>query len=415
MMTNDIRMLTFLVTIMAIFTYTGAYDREDPNGNVTIRWDIISWDYNMYIATVTILNFQQYRPIEAPGWQLGWTWARKEVIWSMWGAQATHQGDCSSFKGMNLPHSCEKSPTIVDLLPRTSYNLQSANCCKGGVLSSPLQKSFLGSFQLSVGQTGISKRTVRMPKNFTFQAPGQGYACDRAKIIQPTEFSTLGHGPNFQAMMTWTVTCMFSQFLPQRTPKCCVSLSAFYNNAITTCPTCSCGCRQNNITNCDPTNSPVRQCTSHMCPIRVHWHIKDSYKTHWRVKVTISNFGRSNLTYWTLVLQHPNLSNITQVLSFNYNPLLTYDSINNTGLFYGITHSNDVLNEFVQSEILLTKEDGFTFGNGWGFPHKVIFNGDECVQPPPDVYPFLPSSGHRLLSFGIVVMGALTIILESFL
>ncbi|KAE9455643.1 hypothetical protein C3L33_12453, partial [Rhododendron williamsianum] len=28
-----------------------------------------------------------------------------------------------------------KSPTIVDLLPKTPYNDQVANCCKGGVIS----------------------------------------------------------------------------------------------------------------------------------------------------------------------------------------------------------------------------------------------------------------------------------------
>ncbi|PWZ23260.1 COBRA-like protein 3 [Zea mays] len=85
-------------------------------------------------AVVTMFNYQQFRHIGAPGWQLGWKWAKKEVIWSMVGAQTTEQGDCSKFKG-NTPHCCKKDPTIVDLLPGTTYNMQIVNCCKAGVIN----------------------------------------------------------------------------------------------------------------------------------------------------------------------------------------------------------------------------------------------------------------------------------------
>ncbi|KAF3547681.1 hypothetical protein DY000_02001592 [Brassica cretica] len=180
-----------------------AYDALDPTGNITIKWDIISWTADGYVmergcyqgdrhgdrdvgdfhlkedqspqhhplhrhdqgsssfalldmieyvvssykaptflgpaspqqAVVSIFNFQQYRHIQAPGWQLGWSWYKKEVIWSMVGAQATEQGDCSKFKG-NIPHCCKKTPTVVDLLPGTPYNQQISNCCRGGVISS---------------------------------------------------------------------------------------------------------------------------------------------------------------------------------------------------------------------------------------------------------------------------------------
>jgi len=136
-------------------------------------------------------NFQQYRHIQAPGWSLGWTWAKKEIIWSMVGGQATEQGDCSRFKG-NIPHCCKKSPAIVDLLPGTPYNQQFANCCKGGVLSSWTQDPAhaASSFQLSVGAAGTSNKTVRMPKNFTLKAPGPGYTCGVAKIVKPSKFFT---------------------------------------------------------------------------------------------------------------------------------------------------------------------------------------------------------------------------------
>lgn len=67
-------------------------------------------------------------------------------------------------------------------------------------------------------------------------------------------------------------------------------------------------------------------------------------------------------------------------------------------MFYGMKYYNDLLMEAgpsgnVQSEVLLRKDkDTFTFKQGWAFPHKVYFNGDECMLPPPDTYPFLPNS-----------------------
>lgn len=136
-----------------------------------------------------MVNYQKYRHIEAPGWTLGWTWAKKEVIWSMLGAQTTEQGDCSKFKG-NIPHSCKKNPSVVDLLPGTPYNQQVANCCKGGVLSSwgKNRAKAVSAFQVSVGIAGTSNRTVRVPKKFTLKAPGPGYACGPAKIVKPTKF-----------------------------------------------------------------------------------------------------------------------------------------------------------------------------------------------------------------------------------
>ena len=73
---------------------------------------------------------------------------------------------------------------------------------------------------------------------------------------------------------------------------------------------------------------PLLQCTQHMCPIRVHWHVKTNYKEYWRVKVTITNFNYNmNYSQWNLVVQHPNFDNITQLFSFNYKPLSPYSGI----------------------------------------------------------------------------------------
>ncbi|KAK6944228.1 hypothetical protein RJ641_025330 [Dillenia turbinata] len=118
-----------------------------------------------------------------------------------------------------------------------------------------------------------------------------------------------------------------------------------------------------------------------MCPIRVRWHVKQNYKEYWRVKIAVANFNyRLNYTQWTLGAQHPNLNNVTQIFSFNYKPLVPYESINDTGMFYGMMYNNDLLREAgpfgnVQSEVLLQKDrDTFSVKQGWGFSRKVYFN-----------------------------------------
>lgn len=418
--TNYTIVLVFFISSFC-FTSTEAYDPLDPNGNITIKWDVISWTPDGYVAVVTMFNFQQYRHIQAPGWTLGWSWAKKEVIWSMVGSQTTEQGDCSKYKG-NVPHCCKKDPTVVDLLPGTPYNQQIANCCKGGVLNSWVQDptNAASSFQVSVGAAGTTNKTVKVPKNFTLKAPGPGYTCGPAKIVKSTKFVTADGRRVTQAMMTWNVTCTYSQFLAQKTPTCCVSLSSFYNETIVPCPTCTCGC-QNNSTHpgsCVDSKSPflasvvsspsknnyapLVQCTSHMCPVRVHWHVKLNYKDYWRVKVTVTNFNyRMNYTQWNMVVQHPNFDNLTQIFSFNYKPLTPYEAINDTAMLWGVKFYNDFLSQAgplgnVQSELLFRKDAStFTFEKGWAFPRRIYFNGDNCVMPPPDAYPYLPNASYR--------------------
>lgn len=51
----------------------------------------------------------------------------------------------------------------------------------------------------------------------------------------------------FLDAVSWNVTCSYSQFLAQKTPTCCVSLSSFYSDTVVNCPACTCGC-QNKIT-----------------------------------------------------------------------------------------------------------------------------------------------------------------------
>ena len=162
---------------------------------------------------MTMNNFQMYRHINAPGWTLGWSWAKKEVIWSMVGAQTTEQGDCSKFKG-NVPHCCKKTPIVVDLLPGVPYNQQFSNCCKGGVLASWGQDPVgsVSAFQVSVGLAGTSNKTVKLPKNFTLLGPGPGYTCGPAKVVPSTVFLTPDRRRKTQALSKLVSNYMLCSF-----------------------------------------------------------------------------------------------------------------------------------------------------------------------------------------------------------
>nr|GMC93492.1 protein COBRA-like [Ipomoea batatas]GMC95109.1 protein COBRA-like [Ipomoea batatas] len=215
-----------LLLVLAFFTCCFSFSSADATshdlnhgGNITINWDVISWTPDGYVAVVTIYNYQRLRKIREPGWTFGWKWTKYEVIWTMIGAQTTMQGDCSRFKG-NIPHSCRRAPEVVDLLPGTPYNQQVENCCKGGVLSSwgrNGSRAAVSGFQLAVGQAGSTNTTVSLPKNFTFEAPGSGggYACGQPKIVRPTRFVSPDGRRVTQAMMTWKLSCLYSNKSPK--------------------------------------------------------------------------------------------------------------------------------------------------------------------------------------------------------
>lgn len=70
------------------------------------------------------------------------------------------------------------------------------------------------------------------------------------------------------------------------------------------------------------------------------------------------------------------------------------DFADDTELFWGLPNFNKMLLQDgnVQMEILLRKDEDFTFDAGWAFPRKIYFDGGECAMPPPDDYPQLPSA-----------------------
>ncbi|KAK8972218.1 hypothetical protein V6N11_024303 [Hibiscus sabdariffa] len=66
------------------------------------------------------------------------------------------------------------------------------------------------------------------------------------------------------------------------------------------------------------------------------------------------------------------------------------------GVLYGLKDGSELLmgarnGGNVHSEMILGKDEKeFRLDGGWGFPRKAYFNGDECLMPSPDSYPFLP-------------------------
>ncbi|KAL3814071.1 hypothetical protein ACJIZ3_015339 [Penstemon smallii] len=352
-----------------------SYDPLDPNGNITVTFDILKYTIDGYVnlrcyvvneevivlAIVTIQNYYQYRHVENPGWKLGWTWSKSEIIWSMSGAFATQQGNCSSFKYQVLPHSCKPDPVIVDLMPDSVPEKRSYGCCKGGVLAAwAVDRSLsYSSFEVTVGNLEQNS-TGYKPLNLTLMAPGPGYTCGQVMDTSPTVSSVIGGRREEQVFRTWKSTCTYSSYLVSKIPICCLSLSTFYNPRITSCPTCSCGCRGANhhATTCIregviPSNindADLIRCTDHMCPLRIHWHIKNNYVTHWRVKLTVSNYnyGR-NYSNWNVVVQHPGFGQPSTAYSFNTTMLPSYGVPEDVALFWGKAFNNAELLQGVDS------------------------------------------------------------------
>ncbi|MBA0782567.1 hypothetical protein Gotri_000430 [Gossypium trilobum] len=314
---------------------------------------------------------------------MGWDWTGDEVIWAMQGAEATEQGNCSRFKGGQLPHCCEKSPFIVDLLPGAPFNMQTTNCCKGGILSSMIQdpSKFGAVFQMSTS-AATDESGFHMPENFTIGVPG--YTCAKPVQVAPSKYSSDGG-------RRWT-QALAPLFLVQSAAA--AAKDYLEQNVFGETPSLL-----QQIKDSNRESPSLVRCSQHMCPIRVHWHVKQSYTHYWRVKITVNNLNiLKNYSQWNLVALHPNLKSLIQVFSFNYEPLNQYGQINDTGIFWGIEYYNDMLLQEgesgnVQTEMLLLKDpDMFTFREGWGFPRRILFNGDECVMPPPDQYPSLPNT-----------------------
>lgn len=81
---------------------------------------------------------------------------------------------------------------MVDLPPGTPYNMQVANCCRGGVLSSLVQSNVTSTaaFQMVVGQYALATdgggKEPEKPWHFDIGVPG--YTCSNATTVAPTRY-----------------------------------------------------------------------------------------------------------------------------------------------------------------------------------------------------------------------------------
>ncbi|WVZ06285.1 hypothetical protein V8G54_019631 [Vigna mungo] len=95
--------------------------------------------------------------------------------------------------------------------------------------------------------------------------------------------------------------------------------------------------------------SPTVQCTNHMCPIRVHWHVKLNSEKYWHVKITITNLNyRMNYSDWNLAIQHPNFDHRTQVSGFTYKLMTPYASISKCEMILNCLFQNSGARNFLK-------------------------------------------------------------------
>ncbi|GFZ00612.1 COBRA-like extracellular glycosyl-phosphatidyl inositol-anchored protein family [Actinidia rufa] len=346
-----------------------------------------------YKARVTIQNFYQYRHVDKPGWKLGWTWSRNEVIWSMSGAFATQQGNCSAFMSQ-IPHSCKKDPVILDLTPDAAPENRSSDCCRGGVIAAwavDPSNSF-SSFNIIVGNLESNSHGFA-PLNLTLEAPGPGYTCGQLVDTDPTISSVIGGQREEQV------------------------LSKYF--------TINCDARvaEIHIT----TNRTISQGHGNR-----HAHILVTWLTNYQFAVfrsqhfTILPSPRvltaaaaaelpTRLQNSCIQFSIPVLASLQQLIASTVHCFPRLGITNEVALFWGLDfYNSELLNAdekqlgSVTSDILLEKDSKtFTLSNGWAFPRRIYFNGENCEMPPPDIFPMLPNGSscrkpshrHFVLSF----------------
>ncbi|KAG6390679.1 hypothetical protein SASPL_148418 [Salvia splendens] len=131
--------------------------------------------------------------------------------------------------------------------------------------------------------------------------------------------------------------------------------------------------------------------------------------------ITIGNLDQNRTAYrppLNLTLTAPTrgytcgtLRDALPSISFVTGGLREEQVFKDAALFWGkVLYNTELLqgNEYevgsVTTDILMQKiADAFTLRNGWGFPRRIYFNGENCRMPLPDMFPMLPNgdSGSR--------------------
>ncbi|EEF36641.1 Protein COBRA precursor, putative [Ricinus communis] len=409
-------------------------------GDLSITWDVTQAYESSYLALVTMENNNPLGRLDH--WNLTWEWMRGEFIYSMkgaytriidysdciYGAAGKYYGSLDFSKVMN----CQKKPIISDLPPVRANDTEIGkipNCCRNGTLlpkfMDPSQSK--AAFQLQVYKLppDMNRTALYPPQKWNIVGVlNPEYKCGAPIRVSPTAFpDPSGLQSSIMAIATWQVVCNITK--PKtRSPKCCVSFSAYYNDSVIPCNTCACGCQD--TTNCDPDapamflpseallvpfanrstkavawarlkhfKIPKPLPCSDNCGVSINWHISTDYKNGWSARITLFNWQDFSFENWFTAIQLKRASrSYEKAYSFNGTLLREH---NNTIFLQGLVGLNYLVGEIngthprtdprvpgkQQTVISFTKKfsPGINIAKGDGFPSRVLFNGEECTLP----------------------------------
>ncbi|XP_050231728.1 COBRA-like protein 10 [Mercurialis annua] len=409
-------------------------------GDLSIIYDVTQAYDNNYIALVTMENNSPLGRLDH--WNLTWEWMRGEFISSMKGAytRIIDSSDCIygaagvHYSSMDFSKilNCQKKPIISDL-PRERANDTEIgripNCCRNGtILPSIMDPSqSKAAFQLQVYRLppDVNRTSLYPPEKWKIVGIlNPEFKCAAPIRISPTAFpDPSGLKASVMAIATWQIVCNITK--PKtRSPKCCVSFSAYYNESVIPCNTCACGCED--TTNCDsdasamflPPESLLVPFTNRSakaiawaklkrypipkplpckdnCGVSINWHISSDYKNGWSARITLFNWKDFSFENWFTAIQLKKASrSFERAYSFNGTLLPEY---NNTIFLQGVPGLNYLVGEIngtnpktdprvpgKQQTVVSFKKKlspGINIAKGDGFPSKVLFNGEECSLP----------------------------------
>ncbi|XP_073005777.1 COBRA-like protein 10 [Typha latifolia] len=408
--------------------------------DLTFAYDVIEAYGNNYLAQVTIDNWNPLGRLD--NWNLTWEWKRGEFIYKMRGAYtlkkdssfciysdaATYYQDLDFGPVM----SCEKKPVIVDLPPERAKDNNIGNlpfCCKNGTLLPPTMDASQSKaiFQLQVYKLppDLNRTALYPPQNWKIHGYlNPEYVCGPPIRVSPMEFpDPSGLMSETTAVASWQVACNITR--PKRkNSRCCVSFSAYYNDSVVPCNTCSCGCSDS--VSCNPDARPLLlppeallipfenrtakakawakikhravpnplPCGDN-CGVSINWHILSNYRNGWTARITLFNWGDYTFKDWFTAIQMAEAyAGFENVYSFNGTKPV---ELKNTIFFQGLEGLNFLVPEEdgkdplvdprvpgkQQSVVSFTKKKtpGIDIVGGDGFPVRVYFDGEECALP----------------------------------
>ncbi|CAM6123431.1 unnamed protein product [Calypogeia fissa] len=442
-------------------------------GDIIISYDVLSAVSNKYKARVSIVMNDPIGRLD--NWNLSWTWTGGELIKSMLGGQVQGGNDqdlcvyghaaTQLSEDFSQYQSCSPNPVIIDLDQYQANNPDVAikYCCRNGTLLPDLIDPTKSRSDVQLTVMKLTPHTtiedIVPPADWSI---AEGYTCSQPVQVSPAEIDPLAlHSSS--AVVSWQVTCNATVEPISAPKKCCVSFSAFYNDSIIPCPTCSCGCSAAptlpwNGDSCNPSidalmlpyqaillppsnrTSLAQQLASSYhrstpdtlpcpdnCGVAINWHVYSDYTNGWSARITLFNWDHEPVVNWSTAIQlNRAIPGFQDAYSFNNTlvpkaDLKEFKEFNNTLFMQG---NHDYFNNYLigkddtdnpgklQSVLSFDKRNtpGINVVNGDGFPSRVWFNGDECRIPE-----YIPSGvGWRLLpTFQFAIVIAVTIFLMT--